>query len=337
MYVLELGGEDDAFAAREAESVCSGIKPLAPGLATARGIGSIEQLAFTRIASRLIGTCDPTVSHAERLLKTTSINRSGSVAVRARNVRGSTDVSTREVERTLGSVLDNRGFTVNLEKPEHELRALFARGTVPAPEKDTSPGEQAVCALGWLEREREGGFGARKPTEKPYFQPGSMGPLLARALANLAGATSGATVADPMCGTGGVLVEAGLVGADVVGIDAQEKMVRGARENLCHYLSDDIVHLVRADATRLPLRDSTVDGVVFDAPYGRQSHIASQSIEELVTGALAEAYRIAPRAVVVGDRPLAREAREQGWIVESTFERRVHRSLVRHVHVLDRS
>lgn len=335
MYVLELGGEDDAFAAQEAASVCSGVEIVAPGLATARGVGPVERLAFTHAASRLIGTCDPAVTDAERLLRAASIDRSGSVAVRARNVRASTDISTREVERALGDVLVKRGFTVDLENPDHELRALFACGPVPD-EADLGDGQAEICALGWLERKRNGGFGARKPTVKPFFQPGSMGPLLARALANIAGAAPGATIADPMCGTGGVLVEAGLAGADVVGTDVQKKMVRGTRENLRCYLDDGNVHVARGDATCLPLRGDAADGVVFDAPYGRQSHVASPSTKWLVVNALAEARRIAPRAVVVGDRTWGPEARKQGWRVESTFERRVHRSLVRHIHVLDR-
>jgi tRNA (guanine10-N2)-dimethyltransferase len=55
-----------------------------------------------------------------------------------------------------------------------------------------------------------------------------------------------------------------------------------------------------------------------------------------VGGALAEANRLAPRAVVVADRDWRGAAREADWTVESAFERRVHRSLTRHVLVLDR-
>jgi tRNA (guanine10-N2)-dimethyltransferase len=158
-----------------------------------------------------------------------------------------------------------------------------------------------------------------------------MDPLLARALVNVAGARPGARVLDPMCGTGGLLVEAALVGATPVGVDAQRKMVRGARRNLAPYGG---AAFLRGDATRLPLRDGAVDAVVFDAPYGRQSAIAGHDLAGLVGGALAEARRVAPRGVVVGDRSWAEAARDAGWAVEATFERRVHRSLVRHVAVL---
>lgn len=330
MYLLELAGEDDAFAAREAASACAVVEPLAPGLATARGVTErFRGLAYSRAASRLVGTCEPTVAAARTLLEAATVDVSGSVAVRARDVRSLTGVSTREAERELGGVLTDRGFEVDLDDPDEELRVLFSEGR---------------CAVGWLDAESVRDFGDRLPTDKPFFQPGSMDPLLARALANVAGARPGARILDPMCGTGGVLVEAGLVGADVVGTDAQWKMTRGARENLGRYLDEPPVdsvappgshEVLRADATRLPLRDEAADGVVFDAPYGRQSHIANQSLDALVGDALSEARRVAPRAVVVGDRSWAEAARDAGWTVDSTFERRVHGSLVRHILVLE--
>jgi tRNA (guanine10-N2)-dimethyltransferase len=108
-------------------------------------------------------------------------------------------------------------------------------------------------------------------------------------------------------------------------------MVRGTRENLDAFLEDFAV--ARADATSLPLRDDAADAVVFDAPYGRQSKIEGE-LDAVVSGALAEAHRITPRAVLVADRSWEEAAEDAGWTVEDHFERRVHRSLVRHVHVL---
>jgi tRNA (guanine10-N2)-dimethyltransferase len=136
-----------------------------------------------------------------------------------------------------------------------------------------------------------------------------------------------------MCGTGGILVEAGLAGASVVGADAQAKMTRGARQNLEAYL--DAASVVQADATRLPFADDGFDGAVLDAPYGRQSKIEADSLEVLVGDALESIRRVAKQAVLVGDRPWDAAARAAGWTVESRFERRVHASLVRHVHVLE--
>jgi tRNA (guanine10-N2)-dimethyltransferase len=320
VYVLELGGEDDVFAAREAESAADAVEPIAPGLALARDINAerVCGLAYTHQMSRVVGRTDATVESASELLAAHPLDIEGTVAVRARDVRRSADVDTQTAERRLGSVLTDRGFGVDLADPDHELRALFADDT---------------CVLGWLVAESRREFGARAPTKKPFFQPGSMHPLLARALVNIAGARPGSTVLDPMCGTGGLLVEAGLMGADVVGVDVQSKMACGAAENLRAYLDTDFATM-QGDATRLPVRDGAADAVVFDAPYGRQSKIAGE-LDSVVAGALAEARRVAPRAVVVGDRSWIAAAREAGWNVEATFERRVHRSLTRHIAVLE--
>jgi tRNA (guanine10-N2)-dimethyltransferase len=345
VYVLELAGQDDAFAACEAESAAAGVEVVGAGLATARAVTDrLDDLAYTRRASDLLGTTDPGVESAAALLRAAAVDRQGSVAVRAVDVRSTTGVDTQRVERELGDVLVERGFTVDLDDPDHELRALFAG----PPESDGEPRERGgeateegdadsgICALGWLTHAAERAFGDRKPSDRPFVQPGSMDPLLARALVNIAGARQGATLLDPMCGTGGLLLEGALVGARVLGVDAQAKMVGGTRRNLREFAPDGTFAVCRGDATRLPVDDDAVDAAVVDVPYGRQSKVEAGSLAELVSEALAELRRVAPRAVVVGDRSWAAAARETGWSVERSFERRVHRSLVRHVLVLER-
>ncbi|MEF8779462.1 MAG: methyltransferase domain-containing protein [Haloferacaceae archaeon] len=359
MYGLELAGEEDAFAAFEARSVAAGVELIAPGLATAGSVsGRVRDLAYTRSAIELLGRADADVAGARALLRAAPIDRRGSVAVRARNVRGTADVSTRAAERELGSVLVDRGFEVDLEEPDHVLRVLFSSGTVEAgsvavgPVPDTTGETVDVCLVGWLAAESARDFGRRKPTDRPFFQPGSMAPVDARAYANVAGAGPGRLVVDPMCGTGGLLIEAGLVGSRVLGVDAQTKMVRGCRENLRAFL-DDGFEVARGDATHLPLREATrgngagsddgtlhertVDAVVFDAPYGRQSKIARHELAALVEGALGEARRVTRpdgRTVLIADRSYREAARDAGWRVDRIFRRRVHRSLDRYVHVL---
>ncbi|MFC7204940.1 methyltransferase domain-containing protein [Haloferax namakaokahaiae] len=318
---MELAGEEDDFAAREAESAATGVDIVAPGLATARGVETdrARTLAYTRRVVELVGHCDPDIDAARALVEAAAIDREGTVAVRARDVRRLTGVSTSDAEISIGSALVERGFDVDLDSPDHELRVYFS---------------EDKCLVGWTVVESVRDFGDRKPTDRPFFQPGSMAPLDARAFVNIAGAKPGARILDPMCGTGGVLLEAGLAGADVVGVDAQEKMARGAKVNLDHYVGSGEV--VRGDATALPFSDDSIDGVVFDAPYGRQSKIARHTLEELVRGALSEVARVSHRCVMVADRSWVEVAEAVGWEVEQVFERRVHRSLVRYVHLLNR-
>jgi tRNA (guanine10-N2)-dimethyltransferase len=345
VYVLELAGEDDAFASREAGAAVPRGSPTvqATGIATAEAIepDRVRWLAMTHHASEVLVRTSAAVDTARDALEAASIDRTGSVAVRARDARSSTGIDTQAVERTLGSVLVDRGFTVDLEAPDHELRAVFG-----APSDATHP-DDGVGFLGWHVASSRRDFGARRPTDRPFFQPGSMEPLLARAVVNLAGARPGRTICDPLCGTGGLLLEAGLVGAGLVGLDVQRQMVAGTRSNLQATLGDSAalgdrdagpptVALAQADATRLPIVADTTDAVVFDAPYGRQSKIAGQSADALVSEVLGETARIAPRAVVVADRPLEGPVAESPWTLSCRHERRVHRSLVRHVHELER-
>ncbi len=318
MYVLELAGQDDNFASYEAEHAASDISPLAAGLVTARGLTDrFEELAYTHRASELVGQSAPTVDDARALLAPANIDRTGTAAVRAVDVRSTTGVDTQAVERELGDELVSRGFEIDLEEPTHELRALFSEDT---------------CALGWLAAETNRGFTQRKPTDRPFFQPGSMDPDLARALVNIAGARPGSTVLDPMCGTGGILIEAGLVGAEVIGMDVQKKMAAGSSANLDAAL-DGGWAVLRGDASSLPLVDGAVDTVVFDTPYGRQSKIEGE-LGDLVHDALREARRVASRCVIVGDRPWAQTAKRAGWRTEAAFSRPVHRSLTRYIVVL---
>ncbi|MFB6105208.1 MAG: methyltransferase domain-containing protein [Halobacteriaceae archaeon] len=324
MYLLELGGEDDRFAAAEARAAATEVSVLAPGIGTASAITvpRLETLAFTHRASTAIGTATGGTAAATSLLESASLDRTGSVAVRARNVRNTAAVDTPAVERELGAILVDHGLTVDLEAPDHELRALFSEDTV---------------ALGWLVAESVRDYGQRRPTDRPFFQPGGMSPLLARALVNLSllEESGDAVLLDPMCGTGGTLIEAGLVGARPVGVDAQPRMVRGTRRNLETYLTDEYAVLC-GDATRLPLNDDIATAVVVDIPYGRQSKRARHDAPTLHTGALAEAHRLAPRAVVVADHALDSAIETTDWTLTDQFERRVHRSLVRHIHVLSR-
>jgi len=319
VYLLELAGEDDAFAAAEARMAASGLTVRGPGLAVADAVDRERAtgLAFTRRVSDALVVAEPDVDALAERLAALPLDRGGPVAVRARDVRATAGIDTQAAERRLGQVLVDRGYEVDLARPAATLVALFADG---------------VGALGWAILEPDRDFGGA-PTNRPFFQPGSMDPQLARAVLNLAGVEPGDRVLDPMCGTGGLLIEAGLLGARPIGLDAQPKMVRGTLANLQAALGGSPL-VARGDGTALPLPDESVDAVVFDAPYGRQSKIATHDLDTLVAGALAEAARVGSRAVVVADRPYERLAREAGWAVRARHERRVHRSLTRHVHVL---
>ena len=319
MYLFELVGEDDAYATYEASTIADDVQLIAPGIAQATVAPPlVASLGFTRHVSEYLCQTDSTPSAAASSLRQCSLTRSGSAAVRAKALRG-TKIDTQAVERHVGQVLVDRGFTIDLEEPEHELRAIFS-------------GETGY--LGWEYSTPDPQFSTRQPTDRPFFQPGSMDPRLARSLINLAGGSPGKRLLDPMCGTGGIVLEAGLLGLDVLASDIQRTMISGTHMNFKEFVPEGSIQLFTASASMLPLSNNSCDAVVFDAPYGRQSPIREASQTTLIEATLSEALRIAPRCVIVADRPLETQIASTGWHCKAQFKRRVHRSLDRFIYDL---
>ena len=320
MYHLEFAGTDadDPLAMLEATAVTGGLRQVAPGLATAASIVAdrMSELAFTRVCCRHVGAVAPEVDAAVALMREARLAESGSVAVRAHRIREHSTADTAAIERAVGSVLTARGLTVDLDAPAHTLRVSCGADR---------------WMLGWVVASREGGYGRRQPARRPFFSPGSIDPIEARAAVNIAmGATPG-LLCDPLCGTGGFLIEAAGMGASVIGGDIRPQMVAGAHENLTALRSAAESGIYHGDATAIPLADQSVDAVVTDLPYGRQSPIAATTQRALVAAVLPELARITARVVIICDRRL--EPPADTLQLQAHITRRVHRSLTRHLHL----
>jgi tRNA (guanine10-N2)-dimethyltransferase len=154
---------------------------------------------------------------------------------------------------------------------------------------------------------------------------------MARTLVNIAKVQPGHTMVDPFCGTGGLLIEAHLLGARALGSDFDPLMVHGSRQNIPE--SD----LMIADATHLPVGDHAADAVVTDFPYGQSVCIKkADSMDILYGDALEEIRRVlkkGSRAIVVTHRDISPIAAEYFTILER-HNQRVHKSLTRRILVL---
>jgi tRNA (guanine10-N2)-dimethyltransferase len=122
-------------------------------------------------------------------------------------------------------------------------------------------------------------FYERRPRRKPFFHPTAMQAKLARTMVNLAQPKRGDLMLDPFCGSGGILVEAGLIGCRVVGFDAKPHMLRGGLKNVRHY-GVRLEGLAIADARYLPV--TRVDCVATDPPYGRSASTLGTSTKLIV-------------------------------------------------------
>jgi len=116
------------------------------------------------------------------------------------------------------------------------------------------------------------GFKERS-TERPYVTSGiSLSSRLARLLVNISGVSKGKVLLDPFCGSGTILGEALLKGADCIGIDRNHGSVERTKDNLAWFLSQGnrggqrppTYSVMTGDATNLKrsLGDQMVDAIV---------------------------------------------------------------------------
>ncbi|MCS7386353.1 MAG: THUMP domain-containing protein [archaeon GB-1867-005] len=257
-----------------------------------------------------------------------SFIRGGRYAVRVRRVmRSSPHISTRVLEREIGAIIYSSlsgEAKVDLNNPEFLLQGVLT-------------GDIFVLGLA-IGRVRRGDFNARRPKFRPFFHPSSLDARISRLFVNLCRARRGDIFLDPFCGAGGFLIEAGLVGCRVVGLDIDRKMVSGAKANL-NFFGVNPVSIMIGDARHLPFR--RVDCIATDPPYGRSASTAGFRLEELLRDFLHEAYGVlrvggylciaAPFELMLEDLSV-----EAGFKVVEVHRMRVHRSLTRTIAVLKR-
>ena len=138
--------------------------------------------------------------------------------------------------------------------------------------------DEAYCGL--LIFHNSENFELRKPHLRPFPHPSSMHPKLARALVNISGVKEGEVLLDPFCGTGGFLIEAGLIGIKAIGYDISKNMAKGCKDNLKHF---GIKKFTIKNKNASEITDK-FDCVVTDLPYGLNSNIylkySKKSIDE---------------------------------------------------------
>ncbi len=280
------------------------------------------RLAMTHHIVKVMGIGGPDERDILDMVSQSLQDFEGTYSVRVKRVREYSRINTELMERRLGGIFFDRGYHADLKNPKMQFRVLLTE-------------DKSIFGYlaGSIDRSS---FESRKPHYKPFFYPGVLMPRVARALVNIS--KPGNCLLDPFCGTGGILVEAGLIGIKVIGGDMQRKLLLGARMNLLHYN----VHyaLMYEDACRLAIRDESMDAVVTDPPYGRSAAIKAFSLEALLAGSLKEIHRVlkmGKRAVFISERPIEGFAEDAGFKIVETHIQRVHKSLTRRISVLEKS
>ena len=188
------------------------------------------------------------------------------------------------------------------------------------------------------ERDRRA-FSQRRSPFRPFFVPSAIHPKIARVLVNLSRAKSGGLFIDPFCGTGGLLLEASDIGCVSIGLDIDVTMLSGSHENLAHFGFSffDCV----ADARNPPFRFVNFEAIATDPPYGRSSSTKGNAVYNLIEASL-ESYAHIMKSGGFLSIALPLEFFKEDmipsekFVIKETHTMRIHRSLQRHIVVLER-
>jgi len=278
-----------------------------------------KRLAMTHHIIRVLGIGGASEEDVLHVVSNNLSDSEGTYSIRVKRVRDYSSINTESMERKIGAIFFKKGARADLKDPGIQFRVILT---------------EDKCIFGTMCGSIDrSAFEARKPHYKPFFYPGVLMPRVALALVNIAKPET--NLFDPFCGTGGILVEAGLLGIRAIGGDMQRKILLGAKMNLEYYNVD--YSLMFEDACGLALRDNCIDAVVTDPPYGRSAAIKAQSIEYMLGNSLKEVYRVLKpgrRAVFISERPIEKLAQEAGFEVIELHLQRVHKSLTRRMLVL---
>jgi tRNA (guanine10-N2)-dimethyltransferase len=176
-------------------------------------------------------------------------------------------IDSLDLERKLGALIKNTNdnFSINLDNPNSFIKVIITEEKL------------FLCIRRFKINKKH--FQDVKPHKRPFFYPGSMSPKLARAMVNLSRVKKGDLVMDPFCGTGGILIEAGLIDNKIIGSDIQWKMKNGTGINLDYYgVSDYKLH--HLDVREMKLYEK-VDAVVTDPPYGISTSTGGENSEKI--------------------------------------------------------
>ena len=289
-----LSGENESLPAAEVKAILeaegysySGAEEFDQVLRLEAELGSVQTVqvrsAYTRVCALELFVANANHDDIAKAASETdfkAVLKSGeSFAVRINRIKNYADeaLNTMVLEGKLGRQILNgtEGTTVNLKNPDKTFIGIITD-------------EKLVLGLKLTEITSKT-FSERRPRKKPFFHPSAMPSKMARCMVNLAHGKAEALVLDPFCGTGTSLIEATYIGCRAVGVDAQRRMVLGARKNL-RFFNISAEGIVLADARKLPL--FKVDCVVTDPPSGRSSSTLKSTTKQLVQDVLASSLEL---------------------------------------------
>lgn len=275
----------------------------------------VDRLALCFVVDEFLFWCDPDNKSLDDELRKVDISVKGSIAVHAKNRSQSHD--SRGIVQVVASYLTTNR-SVDLENPDIDIRLI-------------------ICENRWylgrmISAINRSDFQQRRVHHRPFFSPISLHPKLARALVNLSESKMQDILLDPFCGTGGILIEAGMVGIKVYGNDVEEKMIKGCSQTLKHFGITDY-RLYTGDVGNLASLVKGVDAIVTDLPYGKSTTTHGESLDQLYHRAFAVFTSIIKdKGVVIfgGSQIEIQDIASDYFTIDTIYPIRMHRSLTRY-------
>jgi tRNA (guanine10-N2)-dimethyltransferase len=211
---------------------------------------------------------------------------------------------------------------VNLDNPDTEINIFQRKGCF-------------YCAV--LYKTVKSDFNKRKPHNRPELHPSSLDPRFARVMINLTGIKTG-KLYDLFCGSGGILLEAALMGLKPIGIDIDRIMINRARINLVYFGIDSFT-LYEKDSLSFNKR---IGYLVSDLPYGKNTK--GKDFQVLYLDFLDHLKKILlKRATIILPEFKTRKTdykkilKDKGFDVLHSYSKFIHNSLSRKIFVIEKN
>lgn len=277
-----------------------------------------KRLSHSYYIDEFLFSCKISIDEIKKFAISKPIKQKGSIAIKYRN--RSMNIDSQPIVKVLADIY-TKDRAVILDKPDLEIRVIIT-------DFDIFVGKK----LFEINRSQ---FEERKVQNRPFFSPISLHPKIARSIVNLSTIKKGQVLLDPFCGTGGIILEAGLIGANVIGSDIEEKMIDGCRITLNHYNVDNY-KLFNSDIGDIHKQLKPVDAVVTDLPYGKSTTTKGEDKNQLYKRAFENISCILKnncKAVIGISNKELLEIGKNYMALKEVHEIRVHRSLTRYFGV----
>lgn len=280
-----------------------------------------NRLSYTFNIDQLLFISNLNQAEIKKYAIENKIKQDGSLVVRYRN--RSESIDSQIIVKLLAEIY-TKNRTVSLNNPDIELRAFITNNKLYVGVK--------VFQLDKTQFEK------RKVQYRPFFSPISLHPKLARALVNLSCVKKNQVLLDPFCGTGGILLEAGLMGIKTIGNDIEEKMVSGCKQTLDHFRIKNY-NIYNMDISAISQYVDSVDAVVTDFPYGKSTTTKGEKIEQLYNRSFQVISKVLKKncKAVIGfsDKQYNKIGKRYLTLIKE-YEYRVHSSLTRNFSVFQK-